>query len=724
MTTKGGSEESGSSSSQSSIDLDDGEEEDQRNKDERASGKSCLKFVGDRLLQHSNDVSSIEPNLVWETRRSFNVNSRVSHIPPIHKTAHNMDGEPIRTASKLLNTDKAISSHCQSKASNMNSNKEPVDGQSLIKCNNSQQGDTINPTKDTVNNEIPITSKSKEEKSNVVRTTVPETEICNGTFKINNQGNTVMCREGNYGNILQEIKQTERKMNDSCFEGTQVDIPVPYRENLKMTTSTAADRTQLFSPAVNLPQSDMDPRRDKKVLKAVKPLQTKERTSKNCAQRANVQTYQQSFNTVAHKDQSILNRNKSKSNPKYITQVKDKTRKSPEPITSGETAVKVKPKLRSVKGAHCNTGISSPRKKVIAHAQSKRANPDKLSSNRAQQQQPVRELKSIRQLKRPNQIGTPRSKSAVDFITYKDMFQQIQSGDEGPAIYEMFAGPIYDNLRVCSSCDTVQGRQVQSAKVKHKPVKQAHSKLRRSPGERMVVSAKGKPKLASFRGESVLTSVSRKGPHKTKDIPKLDGHTEAELVQTKDVTICHNRAQEKAKDHMLSIIEEVLSKHESETLKSDKTFPTTANSCNAEDKSHDHMNMQGKNWKSSIGNPSRPVPEAGLSQSPQQLKINTWTSSSGNSHTMMSPVYQKFLDEVGDGPLTDDLLQCLAEELISLDERDISISPCPENLQLSKEKSNKEDDRTSGRNALPEVNCCHFYRFVIKTNLFMDDLCG
>ncbi|TKS67508.1 Mitogen-activated protein kinase kinase kinase 19 [Collichthys lucidus] len=85
-----------------------------------------------------------------------------------------------------------------------------------------------------------------------------------------------------------------------------------------------------------------------------------------------------------------------------------------------------------------------------------------MCSSRAQQHPPAREMKSIRQLKRPSLSVTPRSRSAVDFITYKDMFQQIQSGDEGPVIYEMFAGPIYDNLRVSSSCDKVKDRQVNS----------------------------------------------------------------------------------------------------------------------------------------------------------------------------------------------------------------------------------------------------------------------
>ncbi|XP_035532723.1 uncharacterized protein LOC118339256 [Morone saxatilis] len=536
LTTKGGSEESGSSSSQSSIDLEDEEEEDKRDMHERASGENHLKFVGDGLLQHSNDVSSAEADLVGETMWHFNVQSRISHIPAIHKSAHNLDGEPINHTSDLLITEKAINSHCEVKGTT----KEPVDSQSFMKFNDAQRGDSMNPTKDKVDDEIPITSKSKEEKNNVGESTEPENGVSQGTtFNMNDDlCDAIKSSEGNYRHYLQHIKQTERTMKDSWYEEARVDNPVPHRKDIKLNTSTAEKRTELFTSAVTHPQSDMK-ERDEKVLKVLKPIRSKERRTSICM---TIQTNQQSL--LAHKDRSILNK-LSKSNLKYSslsTQVKDKTRKTPDLVINGETVTKVKPKLKSVKSAHCNTGTPSPRKKVSDHAQSKRANPDKLSSNSVQQHSPARELKSIRQLKRPGLAGTPRSKSAVDFITYKDMFQQIQSGEEGPAIYEMFAGPIFDNLRVSSSCEKVKDRQVQSAKVKHRPLKQAQSKLKRSPGERMVVSAKSKPRLASSRVKHNLTPVSKKGPHKIKDVGE---HKETELVLSNDVDTNRTSAHEK-----------------------------------------------------------------------------------------------------------------------------------------------------------------------------------
>lgn len=224
----------------------------------------------------------------------------------------------------------------------------------------------------------------------------------------------------------------------------------------------------------------------------------------------------------------------------------------------------------------------------------------------------------------------------------------------------------------------------------------------------MVVSAKSKPKLASSRAKPNLTPVSRKGTHKIKDMPKLD-----ESVLSKDVKIGHNSAQEKTEEPMLSTIEEALSRYGSETFKSDdKTVTIPETSSHAEDYSHMHVIMQEKNGNSSIGNRDWPLPEPMFSQSPQQPKINTWTSSSSGGHTIMSPVYQRFLDDVGDGPLTDDLLQCLAEELISLDERDVSIGPCPENLEQCKEESSRGDDPVSGGNT--EVNI--LVQILVKIN--------
>ncbi|KAK5861402.1 hypothetical protein PBY51_022802 [Eleginops maclovinus] len=664
LTTKGGSEESGSSSSsssssQSSIDLED--EEDAKDILKRVSGERPLKFFGDTLLQQSNSMSTTEADLVGETRQHFKVQSRISHISPIYRSVHDLDRDPIKD---LDNAEQAL---------NPNSESE---GQSFM--NYAQKGDIVDI-------EIPIKSKLKKENNYVGCTPEPGTETSHSITLIMNDDDrdVIVYPEG----TSREERNNERTMKDSCYEENSIDNPIPCSKDLKKTASTTKEKIKLCTSAVKLPQSDVEPKKDERMLKALKPVRNKDRRSiTNSQLRENIQTNQQSFNMVACKERSIPNRNKSRSNLKFSslsTQGKDKTRKSPEIIISREIVIKGKSKL---KVACSNTGTISPRNKL--NDQSKRPTPEKMNSNKTP---PVREVKTIRVLKRPSLAGKPRSKSAVDFITYKDMFKQIQSGDEGPAIYEMFAGPIYDNLRVSSSCEKVKDRQVQSApfrrmpqwhKVKHRTPKQAQ---RRSPGESMVASAKGKPKHAPSRVKPPLTPVPKKCMQRKKDMPVSDRLKEAEL--SKDDGIFRGNAQET----ILSTIEEALSRHGSETVKSNKkTLTKPAALSHVDDYSHLHMNMQ------EIGNPNRLVLEAVLSQSPQQVEIKTWASSSSGSHTIVSPVYKKFLDEVGDGPLTDDLLQCLAEELISLDERDVYIEP--ESLE-----SDGENNSISGRKTYPEV---------------------
>ncbi|TNN51817.1 hypothetical protein EYF80_037985 [Liparis tanakae] len=642
LTTKGGSEESGSSS-HSSFDLEDEDEEDERDVCARASGERHMKLVGERLARRSNDVTPTEAEMVGETRQRLKVLSSISPIPPIHSPAHDLEGEPINRTH----------SHCEGKATN----------DSLIKYHYAQQGNSGN-------DELSITSKSQEERNRVGCTQEPGIHHGMTLHMNNDHGDAIASPEGAYRNDLQHIKQTRRTMRDSCCEESQEDDPIPCREDVKIPAGTTQEtRVQLFTPAGNLTLSDMDPNGDERLLKAFKPVLNKDRrTSMNCELRVNVPTTRQTFNGLAHTDR------KSKSNLKLSTQ--DKSKNGPELKLSGETATKVKSKLKSVKGANCHGGDNLPRKKLSD--QGKRADPDKMT--RAPPDAPPRELKSSRQLKRPGPAATPRSRSTVDFVAYKDVYQEMQNRDDGPAMYEIFSGPVQDNLRVSSSCEKGKGRQVQSApprktqqchKVKHRPLKQTQ---RRCPAESVVVSAKSKPKLMSSRVKPHAAAVPRKGPHKV----RKDGHTKAEPVPSEDLGICQIRAQETA----LSTIEETLSRQGYETIKSnDKTLTPAASSL--EDLRHPHMNMQ------EIRNPNRPVPELASPRSPRQPKINTWTSSC-SGHTVMSPVYQKFLDEVGDGPLTDDLLQCLAEELISLDERDVSTGL--ENLE-----SDGEDDQASGR---------------------------
>ncbi|KAI1884925.1 hypothetical protein AGOR_G00214910 [Albula goreensis] len=90
--------------------------------------------------------------------------------------------------------------------------------------------------------------------------------------------------------------------------------------------------------------------------------------------------------------------------------------------------------------------------------------------------------------------------------------------------------------------------------------------------------------------------------------------------------------------------------------------------------------------------------EASSSKSfPCHPMINTWTS--GSSDRTMSPMFRKYLDVAGEGPLTDDLLQNLAKELISLEEREVTLQP---ERRDSGPEGEREASQTDTRHPLPQ----------------------
>lgn len=508
-----------------------------------------------------------------------------------------------------LGPEKVAADHCEGKSSNA---KHPAH-RKIFGRSTDKRGETV--------------TESDEVKSNAGQT--PEREISHKEIH-KTEGEPDECCEGNLRcNLL--IKQV-----------FQVSNSISHRANVKLQTE---DKVPSSTTGGHLSESNLEVREGSGKLEGPE----ERRRPTNCSQRSNTQGNQRPFNSQACHNHSKFHCNKSKSIMRFSSseskQHKDKKSKSP--------------------GIHCE--FSSPLLRKKASDNSRRSN-SMIGSNRAQQ---LPALKDTQLLKRPS-LAT-RSKSAVDFITYNDMFQQIQNGDEGPAIYEMFAGPLYDNLRASSSCDHVQDRKVQSAKATCRPLKHAHArKSRVGPAERTAVSANERPKPGSSRQKNKVASASSNKNQKIESVAKHDEREEAEPALPKDADSWP--AQEKGEDEMLSTIEE------SYTSQSDiRTLNIAADY-----------------------SPNTPLPDPTFHQNPEGPKSVT-REASGDGGPAMSPVYRRFLDDVGDGPLTDELLQCLAEELISLDERDaVSTGPC-EILEPSQEKPDTENDPTCGKKELHHV---------------------
>lgn len=466
----------------------------------------------------------------------------------------------------------------------------------------------------------------------------------------------------------QDARETQGEPDECCEAKLRCDPLAKQDFHVDESSSQGKDgrlQTEKLPPS-NLPESKMGDSEDSRKMASGE----ERRTRTACSQRLNTQTNQRSFNS----------RSKPDPNPSNVHATKSKSTTSCSSSESGQN----KEKNSKSPNTHGQTSSPLPRQKSSDRTRRLKV---KVSSNRAEQLPALREPKERHLLERPSFAGITRSKSVVDVVTYNDMFQQIQNASGGPVICEMFAGPLYDHLRASSSCNQVQDRTPQPAKATCRPLKHTHT--RKSPADRPAVSANDRPKHGSSRQKN-STSASCKKTQKMNSTTKHDEKAESALIQGPD----DRHTPEKGKEEMLPTIEE------SATLKSGIGTLTPAAG-------------------SSVDSPK---PEPTFHQNPERLRSNNWEAS-GRSSAAMSPVYQKFLDDVGEGPLTDDLLHRLAEELISLDERDVSTGP-REVLGTSQEKPDAENDPGSGNKELSQVKSFHFKtKETLRSHFFFVQLC-
>ncbi|XP_050976002.1 uncharacterized protein map3k19 isoform X2 [Labeo rohita] len=387
-----------------------------------------------------------------------------------------------------------------------------------------------------------------------------------------------------------------------------------------------------------------------KPVKTIKRNDNKGKTS--------IQT-NQSFNVLAHRNQSTVKTTRNRINSPLHAKVQLRESKPTTLVISGESTNKYLPRApitackKTAREAPTTRGVSG------AFQQMKLSDDKKVSNNN--QNQLHRDLRSARASKKPATGAVQRARSAVDYVTYNDMFLKISQGDEGPAIYEMFATPVYENLRVDNS--TERTRQVHTAlQVK----RQINGKVRGQKKEEV----NRKKQAQSERSSRAKCRQLKRRDNVNKGMRKCPSSSENQC-HVIVASACGNVQQKKSEmqtegdgreisnagrqcSSILSVIEEVLSNTLSKTSIIKKII---------------HQEQT----------PIDPKTEPEISHEtklPSQPLINTWTSDGTGS-----PVYQRFLDEIGDGPLTDDLLRSLAEELISIERRD------EETLKTEKEDS-------------------------------------
>ncbi|KAK7169019.1 hypothetical protein R3I93_005114 [Phoxinus phoxinus] len=359
----------------------------------------------------------------------------------------------------------------------------------------------------------------------------------------------------------------------------------------------------------------------------------------------------QSFNVLAHRNQSTVKSTRNRINSPIQSKLQLRESKPTSLVTAGETTDKYLPRAPTI--ARKKTADEGPTTRRISEpSQHMRSSDDKKVNNNSQKQI-HRDPRSARASKKTASGVAQRARSAVDYVTYNDMFLKISQGDEGPAIYEMFATPIYENLRV--DCSPEKSRQVHTAiQVK----RQINGKLR---GQK-TVEVNRRKQAQSERSSRAKCRHLKRRDNVTKGMKKHPPPSEnkCHVIITSTCGTVQKKSEmpiitgdgreisgvERQCTSILSVIEEVLS----------NTVPKTNLIKDIIHQGHTPMDAGVKT-----------EPEIScVSRLPTQPLINTWTSDG-----TVSPVHQRFLDEASDGPLTDDLLRSLAEELISLEKRDV-----------------------------------------------------
>ncbi|XP_016389914.1 mitogen-activated protein kinase kinase kinase 19-like [Sinocyclocheilus rhinocerous] len=382
-----------------------------------------------------------------------------------------------------------------------------------------------------------------------------------------------------------------------------------------------------------------------KPIKMIKRNASKGKTS--------IQT-NQSFNVLAHRKQSTVKTTRNRIYSPNHSKEQLRESKPTSIVIAGETTNKYLPRAPIMACKKTATRL------VSEPFQHMKLSDDKASNN--SQNQLHRDQSNARASKKPATGPIQRARSAVDYVTYNDMFLKISQGDEGPVIYEMFATPVYENLKADSSAERT--RQIQTAlQVK----RQINGKLR---GQKKEVNRR--KQAQSERSSRAKCRQLKRRDNVTKEIKKRPPSPENKchvLVTSACGTVQQNKSEmhiegdgreissaERQYTSILSVIEEVLSNTVSKTSLIKEIILQEQTPIDASAKSEPEISCETKL-------PSQPL-------------INTWTSDG-----TASPLYQRFLEEVGDGPLTDDLLRSLAEELISLERRDV------ETLKTEKEDS-------------------------------------
>ncbi|NXQ63897.1 M3K19 kinase, partial [Anthoscopus minutus] len=337
-----------------------------------------------------------------------------------------------------------------------------------------------------------------------------------------------------------EVQDPAGKQSDN-----QVRLPESEIEKEAMSEATSEDQSELVAVA-HVTFSEQEPARE--------PHIAEQPATKNSGVCTLPPRVTQSLNVLAHKENDKnkikMNRNKYSSKSK----INNKIKVSEDLITSDEITTKSIAKSQNFPSLE----LTKMKSETSMKCQKKNSQGDK--GHVAQSAQKIRKqscscsCKNSAALKKHvTPLCLSHAPSASDFVDlkYTDMFKIINSGDEGPGIYEMFGTPVYSRMRdldqyedrfykgvysappgrcICRSACSKVG---ESSRVRNTQ-KKTHSKPKKTiPGAKQKqkgsVTKDRRTKLNDKQG-NVTTSDSDFQPHSSSDTTLFHGDPDHQLT--------------------------------------------------------------------------------------------------------------------------------------------------------------------------------------------------
>ncbi|XP_009075923.1 PREDICTED: mitogen-activated protein kinase kinase kinase 19 [Acanthisitta chloris] len=215
-------------------------------------------------------------------------------------------------------------------------------------------------------------------------------------------------------------------------------------EKEKVSEATPEDQSE-FEPVVHVTVSEHEPARE--------PHTAKQPSTKKSGVHSLPPCSPQSFNILGHKenDKNKIKPNRNKHTSK--TKMNSKIKISEDISASNEITTKCNAKGRIF------PALKLPQVKSEASLKCQNKPHQVGKDHFAQRAQRLKKQSCSCSCKNPvilkqhvTPLSLPHAQSAPDFVDlkYSDMFKKINSNDQGPGIYEMFATPVYSHMRELS----------------------------------------------------------------------------------------------------------------------------------------------------------------------------------------------------------------------------------------------------------------------------------